>query len=68
MQSAGQSAASWDQVVGVRGTFAGDDDQQRDVERNGERRTLMAKNKVNPIEPKYAAVKGSRGPEIRCLP
>lgn len=29
--------------------------------------TLIAKNKVDPIEPKYAAVKGSRGPEIRCL-
>lgn len=27
----------------------------------------MAKNKVKPIEPKYAAVKGSLGPEIRCL-
>lgn len=31
------------------------------------RRTLMAKNNVSAMEPKYAAVKGSRGPEIRCL-
>jgi len=28
---------------------------------------LMAKNSVNAIEPKYAAEKGSRGPEIRCF-
>lgn len=27
----------------------------------------MAKNKVNPMEPKYAAEKGSRGPDARCL-
>lgn len=29
--------------------------------------TPMAENNVIPIEPKYAAVKGSRGSEIRCL-
>ena len=34
---------------------------------DGRRRTLMAKNNVSAMEPKYAAVKGSRGPEIRCL-
>ena len=34
--------------------------------RNELRRTLMAKNNVNPIEPKYAAVNGSRGVEMRC--
>ena len=27
----------------------------------------MAKNSVNPIDPKYAAVNGNRGPEIRCF-
>ena len=27
----------------------------------------MAKKSVKPIEPKYAAEKGSRGPEIRCF-
>lgn len=27
----------------------------------------MAKKRVKPIEPKYAAEKGSRGPEIRCF-
>ena len=27
----------------------------------------MAKNNVKPIELKYAAEKGSRGPEIRCF-
>lgn len=31
-----------------------------------ERPTLMAKSNVNAIEPKYAAVNGSRGPESRC--
>ena len=30
-------------------------------------RTLMAKKSVKAIEPKYAAEKGSRGPEIRCF-
>ncbi len=28
--------------------------------------TLMAKTRVIVMDPKYAAVKGSRGPEIRC--
>ena len=36
------------------------------TEGRGER-TLMAKKSVSPIDPKYAAVKGNRGPEIRCL-
>lgn len=31
------------------------------------RRTFIAKNKVSAMELKYAAVKGSRDPEIRCL-
>ena len=38
-----------------------------DRRNEGVRRTLIAKNKVSAMEPKYAAVKGSRGPEIRCL-
>lgn len=29
--------------------------------------TPMAKYNVSAIDPKYAAVKGSRGPETRCL-
>lgn len=32
----------------------------------GRRHTLMAKNSVSPTDVKYAAVKGSRGPERRC--
>ncbi len=28
--------------------------------------TLRAKNNVSPMEPKYAAVKGSRGVDMRC--
>ncbi len=36
------------------------------MERNEIRRTLMAKNNVSPMEPKYAAVNGSRGVEMRC--
>lgn len=36
------------------------------VERSEIRRTLMAKNNVSPMEPKYAAVNGSRGVEMRC--
>ena len=28
---------------------------------------MIAKNKVNAMELKYATVKGSRGPESRCL-
>lgn len=42
-------------------------DLKKNEVRDGTTRTLIAKNKVNPMEPKYAAVNGSRGPEIRCL-
>lgn len=30
-------------------------------------RTFIAEKRVRPIAPKYTAVKGSRGPEIRCF-
>ena len=30
-------------------------------------RTFMAEKRVRKIDPKYTAVKGSRGPEIRCF-
>ena len=51
----------------MRSTIAGRLDQQCDDGGMGRKRTLMAKNNVSAMEPKYAVVKGSRGPEIRCL-
>lgn len=33
----------------------------------GDKHTPRAKNKVNPIDPKYAAVNGNRGVDRRCM-
>jgi hypothetical protein len=42
---------------------------KRDKKERGKSRvrTPIAKYKVSAIDPKYAAVKGSRGPETKCL-
>ena len=64
-QSAGQSAKA-----GIKSSVCEVSLQaglRKNEVRNGIKRTLIAKNKVKPMEPKYAAVNGSRGPEIRCL-
>lgn len=39
--------------------------KSRGVMDGQQRLTLIAKKRVNPMDPKYAAVKGSRGAEIR---